>query len=232
MGEMVIPSPFQAQAGVKRTTDDQGLQGGVMPLVSGARNQWAVRTQPLTLLLGLQRTTAWSEFRLSYLLLRFRTDDENTQDSTNPIPIVTGQTKRSYYRHVYLYCSAAPGTKVDNIKIYTDGGGFGTGVTVYSGDETPTKNSGSSAGYDLATGTPGDTGDELVASHQDITAKSDFFGYTSPGSEKSVSISEVGNIIDAIGETSDYVVLQMDVADTASPGTLTAETFTWQYDEI
>ena len=163
--------------------------------------------------------------------LRFKTADDNTQDTNNPIPIVSGQTKHSYWRHIYLHCTTAPTTKVDNLKFYTDGGGFGTGITLYAGDQFPTHNSGASTGYELATGTPGDTGDELVANHTGISAKSDAFGYTSGSPLSGPSISESGSIIDGIGDGSDYVMLQLTVGDTASPGTLSAETLTIQYDE-
>lgn len=163
--------------------------------------------------------------------LRFRTDDTNTQDTTNPIPIVTGQTKRSFWRHIYLKCTGAPATKCDNFKFYTDGGGFGTGITVYVGNETPTNTNVADTGYEVATGVIGDSGDELVANHGSVTGKTDVFTYTS-GSSKTVSCSEGSNQIDAVNEETDYIILQMDVADTASPGTLPQETFTFQYDEI
>lgn len=164
--------------------------------------------------------------------LRFKTNDDNTQDTNDPIPIVSGQTKRSYWRHVYLQCTTGPTTQVDNIKVYTDGGGFGTGITLQIGQQFPTKNNGSSAGYELATGTPGDTGDELVANHSGITSKTDFFGKTSGSPLSGPSISESGSIINAVGEMSNYILLQLDVGDTASPGSLTPETLTFQYDEI
>ena len=70
-----------------------------------------------------------------------------------------------------------------------------------------------------------------MTTHANITAKTDAFSFTS-GSPKTVTISEAGNIIDASGETTNYVVGQMDVADTASPGDLADETWTFQYDEI
>ena len=94
------------------------------------------------------------------------------------------------------------------------------------GDETPTKNSLSDAGYD-----PADTDDDPLINHADISSVTDFFTFTS-GSPKAVSISEAGSIIDAIGETTDYVVSQMDVINTASPGDLINETITWEWDEI
>ena len=163
--------------------------------------------------------------------IRFKTADDATIDTNNPIPIPAAGTKYSYWKQIYLYCDTAPSTKVDNVKLYSDGGGFGTGITVKVGDETPTKNSGSNAGYEVATGTPGDTGDEMVAAHAGLTGSTDLFTYTSV-SPKTVSISETSSQIDAIGETTNYVILQMEVISTASPGDLANETITFQYDEI
>lgn len=163
--------------------------------------------------------------------LRFRTDDDNTQDTTNPIPIITATTSRSYWRQLYLECTTAPTTKVDNVKWYTDEGGFGTGITLKVGDETPEKTSVSDAGYEVATGTPGESGDEMVAAHAGLSGSTDAFSYGS-GSPLSVTIGEGSSQIDDTGEMTHYIVLQLEVIDTASPATLDAETFTFQYDEI
>ena len=84
----------------------------------------------------------------------------------------------------------------------------------------------------MATGTPGDTGDEMVAAHAGLTGSTELFGNYTSGSPKSVTIGEAGNIINATGETSAYIILQMEVTSTASPGTLSNETLTWRYDEI
>jgi len=163
--------------------------------------------------------------------LRFRTDDLNTQDLTNPVPIVAGLVKYSYARAVYVKCSAAPDTQVDNFKTYTDGGGFGTGIVTSYRTTFPTKNSGSSSGYIAATGTPGDTGTELVSLYGG--AKADLFGKTSGSPLTGPTISEAGSIINDIGETTNYLILQCAVnGDTAAPGLKTAETITFQYDEI
>jgi len=163
--------------------------------------------------------------------LRFKTADDATIDTNNPIPIPAAGTKYSYWKQIYLYCGTAPSTQVDNVKLYTDAGGFGTGITVKAGDEFPTKTAALDTGYEVATGTPGDTGDEMVAAHAGLTGSTDVFTFTS-GAPLSVTITEAGNIIDAIGETTNYVCLQMEVGSTASPGDLTDETFTFQYDEV
>lgn len=163
--------------------------------------------------------------------IRFKTADNPTIDEINPIPIPTAGTKYSYWKQIYLYCGTAPSTKVDNVKLYSDGGGFGTGIVLKVGEQFPVKNSGSDAGYEVATGTPGDTGDEMVAAHAGLSSSVDMFGKIS-GSPLSVTIGEASSQIDAIGESTNYVCLQIEVGTTASPGNLTDETLTFQYDEV
>jgi len=165
-------------------------------------------------------------------MLRFKTDDDATIDSINPIPIPAAGTKYSYWKQIYLECTTLGGmTQVDNVRFYTDEGGFGTGIAVKIGLQFPTKNSVSNAGYEVATGTPGDTGDEMVVAHAGLTSSGDAFGYGS-GAPLTGSISETDSIINAEGESTNYFVLQMEVDSTASPGNLTDETFTFKYDEI
>lgn len=158
--------------------------------------------------------------------IRFKRADDSVIDGANPniIP-VSGQTN-SRWKQIYLKNIFAPDTQVDNVKIFTDGSDFGLGIDVEVGAETPIKNSGSSSGYD-----PSDLDDEDMVGHAGIVSHSDFFLFTS-GSPKSVSISESGAIIDAVGETTDYIVLQMDVSNTATPGNLVDETITYEFDEI
>lgn len=165
--------------------------------------------------------------------LRLRTDNTNTQDTTNPIPIVAAATKYSFWRHLYLKCTVAPATKVDNIKFYMDGAGFGTGITLNAGDEFPANTAAApSSGYEVAEGTTGDTGVELVTGHSGISGVTDAFTFTSGSPLTGPSIGESGSLIDAIDEMTNYLLIQLKVEDTASPGTKTAETATFQYDEI
>ena len=159
--------------------------------------------------------------------LRFKRADNATIDTSNPCIVPTSGTSYSRWKSIYLKCTGAPSTQVDNVKIYTDGGGFGTGIAVKVGLQFPTKNSGSSSGYEVA----GTDDEELVAGHGGITTSASLFDYTS-GSALSVSISESGSIINATNETTNYVLLQMETISTASPGNLTDETITWSYDEI
>lgn len=163
--------------------------------------------------------------------IRFKTGDDATIDINNPIPIPASGTIYSYWKQIYMKCTTAPSIQVNNVKFYTDGVGFGTGITVKVGNQTPTKNSGSNAGYEVATGTPGDTGDEMVGAHAGLSGSTDAFTFTS-ASPKTLSISETGSLINAIGEMTDYLILQMEVGSTASPGDKANETWTIRYDEI
>lgn len=157
---------------------------------------------------------------------RFKDADNGTIDLLNPLVIPGAGTIRSRWKHFYIEVTTAPDTQIDNLKIYSDGTGFGTGIAVDAGNETPVNTAAADGGYDVS-----DVSDELMTNHVDITAVTDFFTFTA-GAPKSVSISEAGSILDAVLEESDYVILQMLVSNTASPGDLADETFTFEYDEI
>lgn len=159
--------------------------------------------------------------------VRFKQADDATIDSVAPIPIPAAGTNYSRWKQIYLKCTTAPSTQVDNVKFYTDGAGFGTGIALKIADANPVKNSGASTGYDVA-----DVNTTMASGgHTDVTTITDAFTYTS-GSPRTCTISESGSIINAINETTNYIVLQMEVGTTASPGDLANETLTWQYDEI
>ena len=166
--------------------------------------------------------------------LRFKTADDATIDSVNPIPIPTTGSNFSFWKQIYLEVTGGTFTQIDNVQFYTDGGGFGTGISTFVGDQMPVKNSGADTGYDVATGVVGTSGDDMLdtmTGHVDVTSETDAFSFTS-GCTKTISISEAGAIMNATGESTNYLVCQMDVINTASPGDLADETWTWQYDEI
>jgi len=160
--------------------------------------------------------------------IRFKCADDADIDVLNPVVIPGAGTNYSFWKHIYLFCAIAPDTQVDNIRFHSDGGGFGTGISLKVGTDFPTKNNSSSAGYEVA-----DVAAELVANHSGISASANVFGYmaVSPA-PLAGSISEAGGIIDAQNETSDYFVFQLEVINTAAPGVLAAETFTFLYDEV
>ncbi len=175
--------------------------------------------------------TPGSEDRVDAIGLRFKSNDNITIDTADPIVVPAAGTNYSYWKAIYLKMTASDSTKVNNIEFYSDGTiGYGTGLTLMVGDETPDKNSGSDAGYEVATGTPGTTGDEMVAAIGDLTGSADIESLVT-GAPLTVSISETSSQMDATNETSDYVYLQVNVATTASAGLTASETLTFRYDE-
>lgn len=164
--------------------------------------------------------------------LRFKTADNPTIDTVNPVPIPAAGTNRSFVKSCYVKCDTGPDTQIDNFRLYSDGGGFGTGITTYVGDQFPTRNSGSTAAYRVATGTIGTSGNVITTVYASITTKTDVFTFTSGAPMTGPSISEAGSIINASGETTNYVVFQVDVGTTASPGNKVDETLTFLYDEV
>jgi len=160
--------------------------------------------------------------------IRFKDADDATIDSNDLIVVPGAGDKYSRWKHVYLKCSNADSHTMNNFAVYSDGSSFNANVDVNIGDETPTKNSGSDAGYEVA-----DTADEeMSADHADITGTTSLFDYTAgEATDFDVSVSETDNVVNAANETTDYIVLQMVVASTADPGDLANETATWSYDE-
>lgn len=164
--------------------------------------------------------------------LRFKTEDGFALDSDNPIPRPgVAATNYSFWRNIFLKCIVAPTTGLNNVQWFTDGvNNYGTDVDLSVGNETPVKSSVSNAGYVLAVGVVGTSGTELIAGNGQITGKTDAFTFTS-GAPKSVSITDGSGTITVINETTDYLLLQMDVTENAIPGATGVETLTFQYDE-
>jgi len=161
-------------------------------------------------------------------------DDLEAIDTGDSMPIPVAGNNYSYWGQFYMEMTARPGAEiVNNMKFYTDGGGYGTGITLWNGDQFPVHTAAATTGYDLATGTPGTTGDRMDSGgskHTDITTRTDAFTHVT-GTPLSLTIGEASTQLDLVGETCNYLVLQLDVGTTATNGTKTAETMTGRYDE-
>lgn len=148
------------------------------------------------------------------------TDAHTTADTANPIQIPTDtSTNYSFWVVTRLQTIAAPDTLIDNIEWFSDGAnGFGTGVATVGESATD---------YSVATGTNGETGDELTTgSYTSLTTDPvDVFSFTS-GSPNPITGSTSGT-----GEFADHFVYQQFVTSDASPGTTPTETWTWRFDE-
>ncbi|HJS83612.1 MAG TPA: hypothetical protein VJ742_12335 [Nitrososphaera sp.] len=151
--------------------------------------------------------------RLSY-------SDAASPGTNDPVVVPTSGTNRSWWATTRLECTAAPSNLINNIKWYSDGSSFGTGLTCVGNTST---------GYTQATGSggAGTSGTTLNTTNYSTLAgaPADVTTHTS-GSPKSVSGST-----STAQEFGDRFVFQLEVTSTASPGTTTARTFTWQFDE-
>jgi hypothetical protein len=139
--------------------------------------------------------------------VRFKSADETSVDSNNRLQIPGSGTDWSYTKQLRANITVAPSVDCSNLRAYSDGGGFGTGiVTQYDTQQTwQTQTDADISGTDLFTKTSG------AAIDMDAT-------------------NDSGGKTDA-GNYGDHLRLQMEVDDTASPGALTPETLTFAYDE-
>lgn len=164
--------------------------------------------------------------------IRFKLADNANVDE-NAKMVVPAAGDGPYYscwKHLYLYCDDPDGKSISNIRIYSDGSNsMGTGVDWKIGLQFPTKTNASSAGYEVTDAAVGNTVTELVAGHGGITSSATIFNYT-VAAPLTVSIGEAGNVINAAGETSNYTLHQVSVANTASAGLSASETISFAYD--
>jgi hypothetical protein len=152
--------------------------------------------------------------------VRFKNADNATVDTNNPLVIPTSPGfDYSFKKWLRAKVTAPPDVQISNLKAYSDGGGFGTGIAVWAAAIT-------------AYATPAE------ADATDLDSPSlyaDLFGYTA-GSPLSLGAGPFAPespadspYDDPIG---DHLVLFMTVEDTATQGALTPETLTIAYDEI
>lgn len=153
---------------------------------------------------------------------RYMLSDSTSASSTsNPIPIPAAGTNYSFWKSAYLNADTTPAGTIDTVKYYTDGAnGYGTGVT----EKVSTA---PSLTYVQATGTS-TSGTQLSnANYSGSGTPVNTFTYTS-----GASLSVTGSISNpSTGKISDFWVEQLEVASTASPGVITAETKTITYNE-
>lgn len=141
--------------------------------------------------------------------VRMKNADDATVNTSNPMVIPTSGSDWSFEKWFRLNISVAPSVQITNPKFYTDGAnGFGTGVSLWAKAVT-------------AYVTPA----EGTAS----TGYSSAFGYTSGAA---LSLDDSAGPWTTTGDFGKWLVLLLEVASTATQGSLTVETLTFSYDEI
>lgn len=170
---------------------------------------------------------------------RYMTQDSySATDTSYPIPIPSSASfNYSYWRHTYLKIDSGTFTKINNVKWWTDGTiawTLGTGGMVMVGNrDSGDKGAPMDTEYDVATGTPGTTGDNL----DNVTTG---HGYYNAQTTKYVNATTYTSGAKMTVDSTDHtgtgkckaVVSQVKVYQDATQGTMTAETFTFSYDEI
>lgn len=141
--------------------------------------------------------------------IRFKAADDTTVDTNNRIQIPGADVDYSYTKHAKFYFSSGPSVDIQNLRCYTDGGGFGTGIAVQ---------------YDVPAG-----GNGTFPNIDTDISGTDLFTKTS-GAAVDLDTINTGPHT-GTGYKGDAIRMQMSVTTTASPGQLTSETLTFAYDE-
>ncbi len=138
--------------------------------------------------------------------VRFKSVVSTAVDTSNAITIPTSGTTYSYLKNLQFNFQTGPATNIQNLRAYSAGVNFGTGVTL---------------NYDTtnAFATPFNT--QLTGT--------DFFSKTS-GSPIALDTTNAGPFT-GTGYKGDVLRLQLAVVNTASAGLLSAKTATFTYDE-
>lgn len=153
--------------------------------------------------------------------VRFKNADNATVDLNNPLIVPTANTEYSYEKWLRAYIGATgPSSQITNLEFYMDGAkGWAAGIKLW-------------AVADAAYSTPGvptETDDPPEAPVNGTpAAMDDAFGYTS-SSPLSLGSGPYSSTSSDFGS---YLVLVMEVEVGSSPSLLTAETATFEYDEI
>ncbi len=171
-----------------------------------------------------ERLTGIGPTATGFTNCRLHTDDTNNQDLTNPL-LIAGVLKRSYGASIRLEFSGTF-SQIDNIRHFSDGSIDFTHGTSGALQINSTPAGVTDAQYVQATGTPGDTGNELVTYHTNVSAKTNINSHTS-GAPLTV---DAGPYV--VADNSNHVVLQQDLDTDGTQGLQTAETLTWRVDEI
>jgi len=142
--------------------------------------------------------------------VRFKSADETTVDASNRLQIPAASTAFSYTKALRGYVSSAPDTDFSNLKAYTDGGGFSNTITCQ---------------YDV-------TWTWVANVTTDISGADVFTKTSKEGSEIDMnSWDATWTAGEGTGYWGSNLRLQLEVDNTATPGTLSAEVLTMSYDE-
>lgn len=132
--------------------------------------------------------------------------DDNTAPASSPVTKPPSGTEYSYECWVRFELDVEPDTQVTNFQFWSDGTSVGTGLVI-------TVNTDAVSAYDTPIDTVSDEGTRASFATRDSGSK----------------ISLAGTLA-TTGDQTDFMVFQLEVADTASAGAVTYTT-NFSYDE-
>ncbi len=138
--------------------------------------------------------------------IMFRSNDSHATDKNNPITIPSSGTTHSYEKWLRWKCTVAPDTQCTNFKFWGPNSAPGTGLTIFVGTTS-------------TAATPTDNDSTVATTQQDTNYYSQATALSIPGT------------LTAVNDETDYLVMQLDVASTASQGDMTQQTMNYCYDE-
>lgn len=149
-------------------------------------------------------TNAGTEATVTAIMMR--ANDSAATDTNNPVTIPAAGTSRSYEKWLRFKCEAAPANQVTNFKYWGPATVPATGCLLFVGTT--------------------DTGVTPVATDSSVATTQQDTNYYDTSHQLSVSGTLTG-----VDQKTDYVVFQLDVDNTASPGDISQQTHNYSYDE-
>ena len=158
--------------------------------------------------LGWRNSTGAVESWSSITQLRFKAADNNTNDTADPIVIPSSGTAYSYEKWLLVYVESGTFTELSNLRVLTSA-------------DVPTINPGVTLQYRFTSTYSAPVGTNMTETGSLSTTE---VVWSNAGTHTS------GTAVKWTG--SDYLVLQLDVASTATAGELTTWNLIARYDEI
>jgi hypothetical protein len=161
-------------------------------------------------------TAPGTTFDVAGVTIRHKLDDNDTQDLNTPLLIPSAGTNYGWRKHTRLAILTAPNEQITNLRWFADAApGDWTGVTLFAGTTTPYVEATTADEAGQLGGTADadtyDEGDPLPVNAGTVAISTDSF--PTPGTQL-------------------FVLQQMGVASTASPGVITSRTVRYRWDEI
>lgn len=138
--------------------------------------------------------------------VRFKTADNDTADTTNPLVKPTSGTNYSYEKWFKLQVTTGPDNNLTNLRFHRSAGSPSTGISDFYGEVSQ------ATGYSVPVGTNSTLA--TVAMPTSATV-----------------LTNDNGTFTGTGQYGPWLVVQWDIATTASAGTQTTLTYRWTFDE-